>query len=165
MLNDPEPASHRSLPSLIRLDDGSEIVTELTLPDGSEAAEVRVFLSESILVAARSESGETFYGQFTDDGVPTLSPIDLWPIGMSAAGTRIEAWSGRGVPGTQGTCVRYQLDGEPRCRMVDGGAAIDSWPLSAGWTAVSSWTEGVQLMTSEPSPPLILLPFLLLLFL
>ena len=147
-----QPAD-RSLPVLIRLEDGATLTPELTLPDGSSAAEVRVFLSESILVAARGESGEAYYGIFTDTGEPALSPIGLWPIGMSAEGSRIEAWSGRGVPGSDGTCVRYQLDGTPRCRMVDGGAAMDSWPLSAGWTAVSSWTEGVQLYRdSQPIP-------------
>ncbi len=142
------------LPVLVRLTDGASLTTELTLPDGSEATDVRLFLSASVLVAARGDTGEAYYGVFGDDGEPVLSPLPLWPTAMSIDGERIEAWSGRGVPGSDGDCVRYRLDGEtPRCRMVDGGPTTDSWPLSERWTAVGSWTGGVQLYRdTQPTP-------------
>ncbi|MFT5681283.1 MAG: hypothetical protein ACI8RZ_002189 [Myxococcota bacterium] len=146
--------SGNPLPALIRLEDGAILTTELTLPDGSPATDVRLFLSESVLVAARGASGEAFYGTFGGDGEPDLSPLPLWPIAMSIEGDRIEAWSERGVPGSEGDCVRYRLDGDtPKCRMVSGDATTDSWPLSERWTAVGSWTGGVQLYRdTQPIP-------------
>ncbi len=142
------------LPALIRLEDGATLTTELALPDGTDATEVRLFLSDAVLVAARGPSGKAYHGVFGGDGEPVLSPLPLWPIGMSSDGGRVEAWSGRGVPGDEGDCVRYRLDGEaPRCRMVDGGPTTDSWPLSGGWTAVASWTGGVKLYRdTQPTP-------------